>query len=150
MINFIMDEREVQQVLRHPLSMIGSDGTAVSADTARGMPHPRYYGCFPRVLGRYCRQLKLFPLETAIKKMTSMPADQLGLRDRGRLRIGHAADIVVLNFDDILDRATFAAPHQYPTGIDSVLVNGTLVINSGRHLETRPGRILPPQRPRPN
>ena len=88
--------------------------------------------------------------ETAIKKMTSMPADQLGLRDRGRLRIGHAADIVVLNFDDILDRATFSAPHQYPKGIDSVLVNGTLVINSGRHLETRPGRILPPQRPRPN
>lgn len=150
MINFIMDEREVQRVLRHPLSMIGSDGTAVSADTARGMPHPRYYGCFPRVLGRYCRQLKLFPLETAIKKMTSMPADQLGLKDRGRLRVGHAADIVVFNFDDILDRATFSAPHQYPKGIDSVLVNGTLVVNQGRHLETRPGRILPPQRSRPN
>lgn len=146
MINFIMDEREVQRVLRHPLSMIGSDGTAVSADSARGKPHPRYYGCFPRVLGRYCRNLKLFPLETAIRKMTSMPADQLGLSDRGRLKIGHAADIVVFDFKTIIDRATFTDPHQYPDGIDVVLVNGRIVVQAGGHLESRPGRVLSPQR----
>ena len=146
MINFIMDEREVQRVLSHPLSMIGSDGRAVSADSARGMPHPRYYGCFPRVLGHYCRNLKLFPLETAIRKMTSMPADQLGLSDRGRLQVGQAADIVIFNFKTIIDRATFTDPHQYPDGIDAVLVNGRLVVQAGDHLETRPGRILSPQR----
>ena len=146
MINFIMDEREVQRVLRHPLSMIGSDGRAVSADTARGMPHPRYYGCFPRVLGRYCRQLGLFPLETAIRKMTAMPAAQLGLADRGLLRVGHAADVVVFDFKTILDKATFQAPHQYPEGIEAVVVNGRPVILEGEHTELRPGRVLRPQR----
>ena len=146
MINFIIDEREMQRVLRHPLSMIGSDGRAVSADTARGMPHPRYYGCFPRVLGRYCRQLKLFPLETAIHKMTAMPARQLSLSDRGTLKVGQAADVVVFNFQTIIDKATFQAPHQYPEGIDAVFVNGLPVVLDGGHTETRPGRILRPQR----
>ena len=146
MINFIIDEREMQRVLRHPLSMIGSDGRAVSADTARGMPHPRYYGCFPRVLGRYCRQLKLFPLETAIHKMTEMPARQLALSDRGTLKVGQAADVVVFNFQTIIDKATFQAPHQYPEGIDAVLVNGQPVVLDGGHTETHPGRILRPQR----
>ena len=146
MINFIIDEREMQRVLRHPLSMIGSDGRAVSADTARGMPHPRYYGCFPRVLGRYCRQLKLFPLETAIHKMNEMPARQLALSDRGTLKVGQAADVVVFNFQTIIDKATFQAPHQYPEGIDAVLVNGQPVVLDGGHTETHPGRILRPQR----
>ena len=146
MINFIIDEREMQRVLRHPLSMIGSDGRAVSADTARGMPHPRYYGCFPRVLGRYCRQLKLFPLETAIHKMTAMPARQLSLSDRGTLKVGQAADVVVFNFQTIIDKATFQAPHQYPEGIDAVFVNGLPVVLDGGHTETHPGRILRPQR----
>ena len=146
MINFIIDEREMQRVLRHPLSMIGSDGRAVSADTARGMPHPRYYGCFPRVLGRYCRQLKLFPLETAIHKMTAMPARQLSLSDRGTLKVGQAADVVVFNFQTIIDKATFQAPHQYPEGIDAVFVNGQPVVLDGGHTETHPGRILRPQR----
>ncbi len=146
MINFIMDEREVQRVLKHPLSMIGSDGRAVSADTAQGMPHPRYYGCFPRVLGRYCRQLKLFPLETAIHKMTAMPATQLGLSDRGTIQVGHAADVVVFDFKTVIDKATFQAPHQYPEGIETVVVNGQAVILEGEHTELRPGRVLRPQR----
>lgn len=146
MINFIMDEREVQRVLKHPLSMIGSDGRAVSADTAQGMPHPRYYGCFPRVLGRYCRQLKLFPLETAIHKMTAMPATQLGLTDRGTIQVGHAADVVVFDFKTVIDKATFQAPHQYPEGIETVVVNGQTVILEGEHTELRPGRVLRPQR----
>ncbi len=146
MINFIMDEREVQRVLKHPLSMIGSDGRAVSADTAQGMPHPRYYGCFPRVLGRYCRQMKLFSLETAIHKMTAMPAAQLGLPDRGTIQVGHAADIVVFDFKTVIDKATFQAPHQYPEGIETVVVNGRPVILQGEHTELRPGLVLRPQR----
>ncbi len=146
MINFIMDEREVQRVLKHPLSMIGSDGRAVNADTAQGMPHPRYYGCFPRVLGRYCRQMKLFSLETAIHKMTAMPAAQLGLPDRGTLQVGHAADIVVFDFKTVIDKATFQAPHQYPEGIETVVINGRPVILQGEHTELRPGLVLRPQR----
>jgi N-acyl-D-amino-acid deacylase len=146
MINFIMDEREVQQVLKHPLAMIGSDGRSVSADTAQGMPHPRYYGCFPRVLGRYCRQLKLFSLETAVHKMTGMPAEQLGLADRGLLKTGLAADVVVFDAKTVIDKATFQSPHQYPEGIQVVVVNGRVVILAGNHTEARPGRVLAPQR----
>jgi N-acyl-D-aspartate/D-glutamate deacylase len=98
------------------------------------------------VLGRYCRQLKLFPLETAIRKMTAMPASQLGLADRGLLKQGHAADVVVFDFKTIIDKATFSAPHQYPEGIDTVVVNGRAVILGGEHTEVRPGRVLTPQR----
>jgi len=146
MINFIMDENEVRRVLSHPLSMIGSDGFAQSAAAKEGQPHPRSYGCFPRVLGRYCRELALFSLETAIHKMTLMPAAQLGLADRGAIRQGHAADLVLFDFDKIIDKATFEAPHQYPEGIDSVVVNGELVVHRGEHLGARPGRILRPER----
>lgn len=146
MINFIMDEDEVRRVLAHPLSMIGSDGSAISAARAQGSPHPRSYGCFPRALGRYCRELKLFSLETAIHKMTQMPALQLGLPDRGVLREGAAADIVVFDFDTIIDKATFEAPHQYSEGIDWVLVNGQTVVDHGVHSGAKAGQVLSPQR----
>ena len=146
MVNFIMDENEMRRVLQHPLSMIGSDGTAVSREWSEGKPHPRYYGCFPRVLGLYVRQEKLLSLEAAIHKMTDMPARQLGLPDRGLLKIGNAADVVLFSEKKIIDRATFDDPHQYPEGIDSVIVNGRLVVHRGKHLGVRPGKILPPQR----
>lgn len=146
MINFVMDEDEMRGVLAHPLAMIGSDGFAISAEEKPGQPHPRCYGCFPRVLGRYCRELGLLTLETAIHKMTGMPAAQLGLADRGAVREGAAADLVVFDFDKIIDKATFDAPHQYPEGIDAVIVNGELVVNKGEHLGARPGKILRPQR----
>jgi N-acyl-D-amino-acid deacylase len=142
MINFIMDEDEVRRVLQHPLSLIGSDGSAMSAAARQGQPHPRFYGCFPRVLGRYCRELKLFSLETAIRKMTGLPAEQLGLPDRGVLRAGAAADVVVFDADQIIDKATFEDPHQYPAGIDAVIVNGRLVVHQGEHLGHRPGQVL--------
>ena len=90
--------------------------------------------------------MKLFPLETAIHKMTAMPAKQLALADRGTLKIGQAADVVVFNFQTIIDKATFQAPHQYPEGIEAVLVNGLPVVLDGTHTETHPGRILRPQR----
>ncbi len=146
MINFVMDENEMRGVLAHPLSMIGSDGFALSAAEQQGQPHPRCYGCFPRVLGRYCRELGLVTLETAIHKMTGMPAAQLGLPDRGAIRQGAAADIVLFDFDKIIDKATFEAPHQYPDGVDSVIVNGELVVHRGEHLGAKPGKILRPQR----
>jgi N-acyl-D-amino-acid deacylase len=146
MINFVMDEAEMRSVLKHPLSMIGSDGFALSAAEKQGQPHPRCYGCFPRVLGRYCRELQLLSLETAIHKMTGMPAAHLGLAERGLVREGHAADLVLFDFDKIIDKATFDDPHQYPEGIDSVIVNGQLVVHRGEHLGARPGRILRPER----
>jgi N-acyl-D-amino-acid deacylase len=146
MINFIMNEEEMQGVLKHPLAMIGSDGLALSAAEPAGQPHPRSYGCYPRVLGRYCRELKLFSLETAIHKMTGMPAAQFGLSDRGELREGRAADVVLFDFKTIIDRATFDAPHQYPLGIDSVIVEGKLVLHQEKHTGARPGKILAPQR----
>ena len=146
MINFIMDEDEVRRMLAHPLSMIGSDGVSVSAATPQGSPHPRFYGCFPRVLGHYCRDLKLFPIETAIYKTTGMPAEQLGLPDRGVIRPGAAADIVVFNFDTVIDKATFEQPHQYPVGIEVVLVNGVIVVAEGEHTGALPGQIVSPRR----
>jgi N-acyl-D-amino-acid deacylase len=146
MINFIMDEDEMRGVLKHRLSMIGSDGSALNAKTAEGMPHPRSYGCYPRVLGKYVREEKLISLETAVAKMTSMPAAQLGLPDRGLLKVGHAADVVIFDAERIIDRATFDDPHRYPDGIESVIVNGELVVHAGEHLGVKPGRLLRPQR----
>lgn len=141
MINFVIDEDEMRRVLVHPLSTIGSDGVAVSPESDKGQPHPRYYGCFPRVLGRYVRELKLLTLETAIRKMTSLPATQLGLTDRGEIRTGKAADLVVFDPTRVADRATFEAPHQYPVGIPHVIVNGQLVIHDEKHTGARPGRV---------
>lgn len=141
MINFVIDEEEMQRVLVHPRAMIGSDGLAVSPETDKGQPHPRYYGCFPRVLGRYVRELRLLSLETAVHKMTGMPAAQLGLADRGRIRSGMAADLVVFDPATVADRATFEAPHQYPRGIPHVICNGQLVVHDERHTGARPGRV---------
>jgi N-acyl-D-amino-acid deacylase len=146
MINFVMDEDEMRGVLKHPLSMVGSDGSALSAAEKQGQPHPRCYGCFPRALGRYCRELGLFSLETAIHKMTAMPAAHLGLAGRGVVREGAAADLVLFDFDKIIDKATFDDPHQYPEGIDSVIVNGQVVIHRGEHLGVKSGKILRPER----
>jgi N-acyl-D-amino-acid deacylase len=146
MINFVIDEDEMRSVMAHPLSMIGSDGFALSAAEKQGQPHPRCYGCYPRVLGRYCRELQLLSVETAIHKMTGMPAAHLGLAERGVVRAGYAADLVLFDFDKIIDKATFDEPHQYPEGIDSVIVNGQLVVHRGEHLGTRPGKILRPER----
>lgn len=141
MINFVIDEEEMQRVLRHPLSMIGSDGLAVSPETDKGQPHPRYYGCFPRVLGRYVRELKVISLETAVHKMTAMPAAQLGWRERGVIAPGKVADLTLFDPERVIDRATFESPHQYPDGIPHVLVAGQFVIQDGQHTDARPGRV---------
>lgn len=106
------------------------------------MPHPRGYGNAVRVLGRYVRELKVLTLEEAIRKMTTLPADQFGFADRGRLAPGMAADIVIFDAGTVADRATYANPHAYPVGIAHVLVNGVAVVEGGEQTTARPGRVL--------
>jgi N-acyl-D-amino-acid deacylase len=140
-----MSEANVEMVLAHPLVMIGSDGVSMApvGKAAETRPHPRSYCAFARVLRRYVRERKLFDLPTAIRKMTSMPADQVGLRDRGRLARGWKADVVAFDAAGIGDRATFEKPHQYAGGVVHVLVNGKFVVERGHQTEARPGTVLP-------
>jgi N-acyl-D-amino-acid deacylase len=139
-----MSEENVARFLAHPLSMVCSDGSALAVDgpLSEGVPHPRSYGTFPRVLGHYVRERGTLPLELAIRKMTADPAARVGLRDRGRLATGMAADVVVFDPDTVTDRATFEAPHQYPVGIPHVLVNGRFVLRDGESTGELPGRAL--------
>ncbi|VUX55738.1 D-aminoacylase [uncultured Woeseiaceae bacterium] len=141
-----MDEQDVIRIMTHPSAMIETDGDPVSY--GEGFPHPRSYGAFPRVLARYVRELGVLTLEQAIKKMTSMPADQYNQRDRGRIKEGAFADLVVFDPDTIQDEATYVDPHRYPTGIHHVMINGRFVIKSGALTGERPGVwIKGPARP---
>jgi N-acyl-D-amino-acid deacylase len=126
MVYRTMSEDDVQNIMREPFTMIASDSSVREFNV--GMPHPRGYGNNVRVLGHYVRELKLISLEDAVRKMTSLPAQTFGLRDRGLIREGFAADLVI--FDDTLinDKATFEQPHQYAVGISSVIVNGGVVL----------------------
>jgi N-acyl-D-amino-acid deacylase len=139
-----MSPENVERVLRHPLVMIGSDGVSMAPTgrAAEERPHPRSYGTFPRVLGHYARERRLFELPAAVRKMTSLPADQIGLPDRGRLARGLKADLVVFEAGAVRDAATFEDPHRYPVGIVHVLVNGTPVVERAAHTGARPGRVL--------
>ncbi len=141
---FHHSEADMQLVMKQPWTSIGSDGSAVSVDgpTGNTHPHPRYYGTFPRVLGRYVRELKVLTLPEAIKKMTSMNADKIGIKDRGRLRQGMWADIAIFDPTTVIDRATFENPHQYPVGIRYVLVNGAVTVDNERHTGALAGRVL--------
>jgi N-acyl-D-amino-acid deacylase len=136
-IYFSMDEADVQRILAFEHTMIGSDG--LPHDTA---PHPRLWGSFPRVLGHYSRGLGLFPLETAVYKMTGLTAKSFGLEDRGVLRPGAYADIAIFDAGEIDELATFARPIQPAKGIDTVIVNGVPVWSSGKPTGARPGRVL--------
>jgi N-acyl-D-amino-acid deacylase len=144
MVGFAMDENGVRRIISHPLAMIGSDAAAAAPYglLGRGHPHPRTYGTFPRILGRYVREEGLLTLEDAVAKMTSHPAARLGLTDRGQLAVGLAADIVVFDPNTIADRATYQDPHQYPTGIRCVIVNGILELDGNDHNDRRPGRVF--------
>jgi N-acyl-D-amino-acid deacylase len=135
---FMMDEADVRRVLAHPLCMIGSDGIP----SPTGKPHPRLYGTFPRVLGTYVREERLFSLEEGVRKMTSLPARRMNLADRGELREGLAADIVIFDPATIADQATYAEPRRYPAGIEYVIVNGEIVAERGKQTAARAGRLL--------
>ena len=141
---FHHSEPDMQLVLKQPWTSIGSDGSAVNPDgpTGRSHPHPRYYGTFPRVLGRYVRELKVLTLPEAVKKMTSMNADKIGIKDRGRLREGLWADVTIFDPNTVIDRATFENPRQYPVGISYVIVNGVVTIDNGRHTGALAGRVV--------
>jgi len=141
---FAMDEDNIEYGLARPYVSIGSDGEGRAAEgpLSKSMPHPRNYGTFPRVLGYYCRERKVFPLETAVYKMTGLQAEKLGLKDRGLVRAGCFADLTLFNPDTVIDKATFSQPHQYPEGIEYVLVNGSLVIENGKHTRALPGKVL--------
>lgn len=140
----LMREENVQLGLSHPAMMVGSDGDArrPSGTLGTGKLHPRSYGTFPRVLGRYVRELNVVSLEEAVKKMTYLPARKLGLRDRGRLAVGCIADIVVFNPDTVIDTASYADPYRYPIGIEYVLVNGQMVVEGGESVGRFPGKVL--------
>ena len=141
---FHHSEPDMQLVMKQPWTSIGSDGGALSIDgpTSRTHPHPRYFGTFPRVLGRYVRELGVITLPDAVKKMTSMNADKIGIKDRGRLQEGQWADITIFDANRVIDRATFEKPHQYPEGIDYVVVNGTVVLEKGTHTGALAGRVI--------
>jgi len=143
-ILFQMDEADLRTALSHPAVMVGSDGSSLAPTgrMAASKPHPRSYGTFPRVLGEYAREQRTISLPKAVHKMTGMPARRLGLRDRGEIRVGARADLVVFDQRGVRDVATFDDPHRYPAGIDHVLVNGSFVIKDGEHTGSLPGRVL--------
>lgn len=128
----------VQHVMRHASTMIGCDGLA----TLGGKPHPRLYNTFARVLGLYCRELKLFPLQQAIHKMTGFPASKFGFTDRGEIRPGAFADLVVFDPATVIDQGTFTDPNRTPRGIDHVFVNGVQAVRQGQHTGARSGTTL--------
>lgn len=144
MVIFNMDENNLKRILRHRLVGIGSDGSAVApyGPLGEGKPHPRLYGTFPRVLGKYIRDEKILPMAEMVKKMTSKAAEKFGLSRRGVLKPGFFADIVIFDRDVVTDKATWQNPHLYPEGISYVLVNGKMVIDKGEHTGNLPGRIL--------
>ena len=140
MVFHVIDEGDVRRIMAHPMTMIGSDGRL--SRPGEGVPHPRNYGTFPRVLGEYVRVQHILSLEQAVHKMTGLPAQRLGLADRGCIRVGCFADITVFDPATISDKGTFTQPHQYPVGIDWVFVNGTPVVAEGQFTAARPGRVL--------
>ncbi len=141
---FTMTEENKILAMKQPWVSICSDGTAIKTEgiLRKGKPHPRYYGTFPRILGRYVREQNVLTLEDAIRKMTSLAAQRLGLKDRGLIKEGMFADICIFDFERIIDRATFENPHQYSEGVVYLLVNGKLVIENSEHTGAKPGRVI--------
>ncbi|HEV3141177.1 MAG TPA: amidohydrolase family protein, partial [Vicinamibacterales bacterium] len=135
-----INEEDLQRILKHPATMIGSDGEIPIF--GRSNPHPRSYGTNARVLGRYVRDLKIITLEDAIRKMSAFPAQRLGLADRGVLKEGMKADVAIFDPNTVRDKATFEQPHQYAEGVSTVIVNGQVAFENGKMTTARPGRVL--------
>ena len=147
MVSFSQSIENVAKVLAHPALAIGSDSIPLfeGAGDKPGKPHPRTYGTFPRVLSEYARERRLFSLETAVNKMTGLPAQRLGLRDRGLVQSGYFADLTVFDPRTVKDESTYPDPHRYPSGIPLVIVNGAVAVDDGR-MVARAGRVLAPAR----
>ena len=140
-----ISEDDIRTIVASPLALVGSDGNCVApyGTVSGGMPHPRFYGTFPRIVSRYVREQKALPLALAIHKMTGATAHALKLKDRGLIAEGFCADIVIFDPDDFVDRATYAEPHQFPSGPrTTVLVNGALVVENASHTGALPGKVL--------
>jgi N-acyl-D-amino-acid deacylase len=144
MVIFAMDETDVQRILKHPLQMVGTDSgaNATTGFMMRGKPHPRGYGTYPKILGHYVRENGLLTLEESVRKMTSFPAQRFGLFNRGLIKPGMYADIVVFNPKTVIDLATYQQPHQLPIGIEYVIVNGELTLYESKPLGSLPGKTL--------
>ena len=143
-VYFHHSEKDMRFAMQTPWVSFGSDGTALRTDgpLSQGFPHPRSYGTYPRILGRYVREEKVITLEEAVRKATSHNAAKVRIFDRGLLRPGMWADVTVFNPDTIIDKATYDNPHQYSVGVEYVIVNGKLVIDGGKHTGARPGKVL--------
>ncbi|HEX7140217.1 MAG TPA: amidohydrolase family protein, partial [Vicinamibacterales bacterium] len=141
---FIIDESDLRLAMQQPWVSIGSDGSALatSGPLRVGVPHPRNFGTFPRVLGRYVREEHVVTLEQAVRKMSGLTARQMHITDRGLIKEGLAADLVIFDPATVADRATFTDPFQYSVGINTVIVNGKIVLDNGRHTGQRPGVII--------
>jgi N-acyl-D-amino-acid deacylase len=140
-----ISEDDIRDIVTSPLALVGSDGNCVATygTVSRGLPHPRFYGTFPRIISRYVGELGALPLELAVHKMTGATARALKLRDRGLLRAGYRADVAIFDPGDFKDRATYADPHQYPSGSrTAVIVNGTMVVENASHTGALPGKVL--------
>lgn len=141
---FCMDETDIKTIMSHPQTIISSDARALATygELSNGSTHPRYYGAFPRILGKYVREESLLSWEEAIKKMTSMPAKIMGLDTRGILAQGMVADILIFDPKTVADKATFESPHQYPIGIEKVILSGEIIIDQGDHTERLRGQVI--------
>ena len=144
MIIFSMDEGDIKRIMASPYQMVGTDASSVCTvgPFSRGKPHPRHFGTYPRILGKYVREEGVIRLEEAIRKMTSFPAQRFGILDRGLLRPGMRADITIIDPNTIIDTATFEDPHKYPIGIPFVVVNGTVTADDGKYMKVLAGRTL--------
>jgi len=137
-----MGEEDIRRIMMSRYQMVGTDGSGVPASFSAGAYHPRFFGTYPRILGKYVREEKVLTLEQAIRKMSSFPAQRLGLQDRGLVREGNWADLVILDPDKVIDKATYEQPYQLPEGIPYVIVNGVIVIERGTKNRKSPGRVI--------
>ena len=140
-----MSEDDIRTIVSSATALVGSDGNCVATYgiVGQGLPHPRFYGTFPRIIGHYVHDERLIPLEQAIYKMTGGPAKALKLRDRGLLKVGYRADVAIFDPADFRDEATYVTPHRYPSGRrTTVFVNGTVVVENAVHTGATPGAVL--------
>ena len=139
----IIDE-DIEKFVKHPLIAVASDGNSVSKEgiLSAGKPHPRFYGTNPRFIEKYVNEKQLVSIEEAVRKMTSLPAERIGLTKRGKLLPGYAADVVLMDLDNVKENSTFLDPHQYPSGISYVIVNGEIVIKDEKFTGKTPGEMI--------